>query len=133
MLRPHVVEPGPPGQRGRPLDGGPRLRRLRRQVITRLVPTREHGTGGLPHLVGLDAELLQDRSGHALFVQSEKLMVGADLRGTVGGRLTGGRRKAGHQPGLLFRAALVGAAGQHREALPGGLLGHADPLADLRP
>jgi len=57
----------------------------------------------------------------------------ADLRGTVRDRLTGCGRQTGHQPGLLLQAAQAGMAGQHRETLPGGLLGHAHPLADLGP
>src|SRR5262245_12964764 len=81
----------------------------------RLAPTREHGMGSPPYLIGADADLLQDRRGHALLVQPEKQMVGADLRGAVGGGREGGGGQAGHQPGLLLRAARLGLAGQQRE------------------
>jgi hypothetical protein len=60
-------------------------------------------------------------------------MVGAPLRGAVGARRTGRGLQAGHQPGLPFRPVRRRKGRLQREALPGGLLGHADPLADLRP
>ena len=60
-------------------------------------------------------------------------MVGADLGGAVGGGRAAGGRQARQQPRLPLRAVLAGSRRPLAEALPGGLLGHSDPVPDLRP
>src|SRR5262249_45239507 len=56
VLGADIAKPGPPGQTGRPFDRRPRLRRLRRRLLTGLAAAREHHAGGLAHVAGLDTE-----------------------------------------------------------------------------
>src|SRR5215475_5890156 len=134
VLCAHLAAPSPLRYPGGPLHslhglGRYQCRPLAGQTFS---PSWEQLTRGGAHLLGPHSQLLQHGGGYPLMEEPHQLVMGAYLACPVSGGLSPGRLHAARgrcaQP-----PALRCAPPRVRKALPGRLLGHAYPLADLGP